>query len=78
MAQQRTTRRLLLILTCLLVGSLSITLLLHQASSLAAARSHLVHTMHNAPLMAGTVTEYSIPTPKSEPVGITSGPDGNL
>jgi streptogramin lyase len=39
----------------------------------------LVSTMKSAPLSAGTVTEYKISTTfNSEPVGITSGPDGNL
>src|SRR6266446_7740430 len=40
--------------------------------------SHHAHASNAAPLAAGTVTEYSIPTFKSQPVGITSGPDGNL
>lgn len=36
------------------------------------------HSMKSAPLSVGTITEYSIPTFNSEPVGITTGPDGNL
>src|SRR5258708_7592541 len=40
--------------------------------------NHSIHTSNAAPLTAGTVTEYSIPTNKSQPVGIANGPDGNL
>ncbi len=36
MAHKRTTRRIVLLVTCLVVSSLSITLLLHQASGEAA------------------------------------------
>lgn len=78
MRQKRATRRSALLVTCLLVGSLLITLILYQANSQAAARNQFSHTINNAPMVAGTVTEFKIPTPKSEPVGITSGPDGNL
>jgi streptogramin lyase len=36
------------------------------------------HASKASPLTAGIVTEYLIPTPNSQPVGITTGPDGNL
>ena len=75
MIQQRRTRRVILLVACLLVSSLILMLTFHQASSKAATAHYAIHT---APLVAGTVTEYTIPTTKSEPVGITSGPDGNL
>lgn len=69
---------LLLVLLVALTISLSLTLARSQTGIQAAVLSHLSHTKRNAPLVAGTISEYLIPTPHSEPVGITSGPDGNL
>lgn len=40
--------------------------------------SSLTQNTKSAPLSVGTVTEYKISTFNSEPVGITSGPDGNI
>lgn len=73
MKRRRTRRRMVLValvsLSLVIVGSL----LLIQARGFS-----LPSTSKSAPLNAGTVTEYSIPTPISEPVGIANGPDGNL
>ncbi|MGB8348346.1 MAG: Virginiamycin B lyase [Ktedonobacteraceae bacterium] len=74
MPQRRRIARVLLVLLSVLLVSLSITLISSQVRGL----SFLSHAAKSAPLSAGTVTEYPIPTPISEPVGIASGPDGNL
>ncbi len=70
--------RLLLFLLFVLMLSILIMLTGNWAVIKAAELSSQSYHNKNAPMSAGTVTEYSIPASNSQPVGITSGPDGNL
>src|SRR5438270_524401 len=41
-------------------------------------RAHAIGSLATARQAIGDITEFSIPIAKSQPVGIASGPDGNL
>ncbi len=68
----------LLLLAPLVLGLSLSRLVISTQTATALRLSPGISTSKASPLTAGTVTEYAIPTKESQPVGITTGPDGNL
>ncbi len=69
--------RLVFFLLFILTLSISTVASTTQAATTTTLRTQRTHSSNISPLAAGTVTEFPIPTPGSQPVGITSGPCGD-
>jgi len=60
------------------LGAISVATAVLASAMLGAISGLLVARPTNAHAAVGDITEYSAPTPASEPIGIASGPDSNL
>ncbi|HLJ33212.1 MAG TPA: Virginiamycin B lyase [Ktedonobacteraceae bacterium] len=73
----RKVSRTIFFLLFILTLSLSTVASTTQAATTTMLHTQRTHSGNMVPMVAGTVTEFSIPTPGSQPVGITSGPCGD-